>query len=148
MGFEHDQSAWFECGRIGKPQATLTKSPEIQIIYQKYHTLPKLSITLHNKWKPRIAAWNERFAKAPVQEVLEFFTGEFGPAICLSSSMGAEDQVLTDMLVKINPDFRIFTLDTGRLFPETLNLIQETQETLSGQSGGIFSRLQTSTGNG
>jgi phosphoadenosine phosphosulfate reductase len=42
--------------------------------------------------------------------------------------MGAEDQVLTDMLVNINPDFRIITLDTGRLFPETLNLIHKTRE--------------------
>ena len=75
----------------------------------------------------RIATWNERFAKAPAEEVLAFFNDEFGSAICLSSSMGAEDQVLTDMLVKINPQFRIITLDTGRLFPETLNLIQETR---------------------
>jgi len=75
----------------------------------------------------KIAIWNDRFAKAPVQEVLEFFTTEYGPAICLSSSMGAEDQVLTDMLVKIAPKIKIFTLDTGRLFPETLNLIHETR---------------------
>jgi phosphoadenosine phosphosulfate reductase len=32
------------------------------------------------------------------------------------------------MLVKIEPHFRIFTLDTGRLFPETLNLIQKTRD--------------------
>jgi len=76
----------------------------------------------------RIAEWNDRFAKAAPQEVLEYFTGEFGAYICLSSSMGAEDQVLTDMLVNINPDIRIFTLDTGRLFPETLNLIHETRK--------------------
>jgi phosphoadenosine phosphosulfate reductase len=76
----------------------------------------------------RIAEWNDRFAKAMPQEVLEFFIIEFGSRICLSSSMGAEDQVLTDMLVKINPDIRIFTLDTGRLFPETLNLIHKTRK--------------------
>jgi phosphoadenosine phosphosulfate reductase len=76
----------------------------------------------------RIAAWNYRFAKASPQEVLEFFTVEFGDRLCLSSSMGLEDQVLTDMLVKINRDIRIFTLDTGRLFPETLNLIHETRK--------------------
>jgi phosphoadenosine phosphosulfate reductase len=76
----------------------------------------------------RIIDWNDRFGKAPVHEVLDFFIGEFGEKICLSSSMGAEDQVLTDMLIKIRPDFRIFTLDTGRLFPETLNLIQETRD--------------------
>ncbi len=75
----------------------------------------------------RIAEWNERFAKATPQEVLGFFSTEYGDRLCLSSSMGAEDQVLTDMLVKINPAFRIFTLDTGRLFPETLNLIHETR---------------------
>jgi len=74
-----------------------------------------------------ISEWNERFAKAPAEEVIAFFNREFGPAICLSSSMGAEDQVLTAMVLNENPDFRIFTLDTGRLFPETLNLIQETR---------------------
>jgi phosphoadenosine phosphosulfate reductase len=76
----------------------------------------------------RIKGWNERFTGAPVQEMLTFFNEVFGSAICLSSSMGAEDQVLTDMLVKINPAFKIFTLDTGRLFPETLNLIHETRK--------------------
>jgi phosphoadenosine phosphosulfate reductase len=75
----------------------------------------------------KISMWNERFAKAPAEEVVTFFNQEFGSAVCLSSSMGAEDQVLTDMLIKINPDFRIITLDTGRLFPETLNLIQQTR---------------------
>lgn len=74
----------------------------------------------------RIAEWNDRFAKATPQEILEFFSSEYGDRLCLSSSMGAEDQVLTDMLVKINPSIRIFTLDTGRLFPETLNLIHDT----------------------
>lgn len=76
----------------------------------------------------RVAEWNERFQKATPQEVLTFFAEEFIDRICLSSSMGAEDQVLTDMLVKINPAIRIFTLDTGRLFPETLNLIHATRK--------------------
>ena len=76
----------------------------------------------------RITEWNDRFAKSTPQEVLEFFSAEFGDKICLSSSMGAEDQVLIDMLMNIEPGFRIFTLDTGRLFPETLNLIQKTSE--------------------
>lgn len=78
--------------------------------------------------KEAITSWNERFAKATPQEILEFFAGEFGDHLCLSSSLGAEDQVLTDMLAKIDPHIRIFTLDTGRLFPETLNLIQENRD--------------------
>jgi phosphoadenosine phosphosulfate reductase len=75
----------------------------------------------------RIASWNDRFLNAQAQEVLTFFAGEFGNKICLSSSMGAEDMVLIHMLVNINPDFRIFTLDTGRLFPETMELIHKTR---------------------
>jgi len=73
----------------------------------------------------RIDAWNEAYAKAPVEEVLSLFIREFQGTICLSSSLGAEDMVLTHLLLGINPDFRIFTLDTGRVFPETLDLIAE-----------------------
>jgi phosphoadenosine phosphosulfate reductase len=76
----------------------------------------------------RISGWNERFAQASAPEVLAYFAGEFNGKICLSSSMGAEDQVLTHMVIRIDPQFRIFTLDTGRLFPETLNLIHQTQK--------------------
>lgn len=76
----------------------------------------------------RIAEWQERFAKAEATEVLAYFAGEFENKICLSSSMGPEDQVLMHMLIKINPQFRIITLDTGRLFPETLNLIHKTNK--------------------
>lgn len=76
----------------------------------------------------RIHVWKERFAKAPAEEIIRYFNQEFGQLVCLSSSMGAEDQVLTDLSLKINPAFRIFTLDTGRVFPETLNLIDKTRE--------------------
>jgi len=78
--------------------------------------------------KERIIEWNDRLAKASAEEVLTFFNKEFGSSVCLSSSLGAEDQVLTHMAASINPKFRIFTLDTGRLFPETLNLIQKTRD--------------------
>ncbi|CAA6804854.1 MAG: Phosphoadenylyl-sulfate reductase [thioredoxin] (EC / Adenylyl-sulfate reductase [thioredoxin] (EC [uncultured Campylobacterales bacterium] len=40
--------------------------------------------------------------------------------------MGAEDQVITDMLCNINKDVNIFTLDTGRLNPSTYKLIETT----------------------
>ena len=74
----------------------------------------------------RIAEWNERFAKAPAEEALDFFIKAFGKGLCLSSSMGAEDQVLIHMLTSIDPDIRVFTLDTGRMFPETYKLIDRT----------------------
>lgn len=43
--------------------------------------------------------------------------------IVLSFS-GAEDVVLIDMAVKIRPDIQVFTIDTGRLHPETYEYIE------------------------
>ncbi len=63
--------------------------------------------------------------KSP-EDVLKWFLAEFKNRIILSSSLGLEDQVLTDMVVKIAPETRIFTLDTGRLFYETYELIEKT----------------------
>lgn len=61
-------------------------------------------------------------------EVLRYLLAEFEGLIALSSSLSIEDQVLTDLIVGIDPKTRIFTLDTGRLFPETYSLIEKTNE--------------------
>ncbi len=50
----------------------------------------------------------------------------FGRRVALASSLGLEDQVLTDMLMKIDNTARVFTIDTGRMFPETYALIDRT----------------------
>ena len=44
------------------------------------------------------------------------------------SFSGAEDVVLIDIAVKIRPDVDIFTLDTGRLHPETYQFIEKVRE--------------------
>jgi phosphoadenosine phosphosulfate reductase len=49
---------------------------------------------------------------------------EYRPA-AFASSLGAEDMVLTDMIAKHRFGIDIFTLDTGRLHAETLNLLPE-----------------------
>ncbi len=71
---------------------------------------------------------NTKFENGTAQEVLEYFLKEYKRKIALSSSLGTEDQVLTDMVSKIDKNVRIFTLDTGRLFPETYELISETNK--------------------
>jgi phosphoadenosine phosphosulfate reductase len=53
--------------------------------------------------------------------------GESGHAVVFTTSLGIEDQVVTDALVAALPSARIVTLDTGRLFDETLALIDETE---------------------
>ena len=63
-----------------------------------------------------ISSLNNELKDANPQEIIKNVVDRFNQKIALSSSMGAEDQVLTDMLLKIEPNARIFTLDTGRLF--------------------------------
>ncbi len=48
--------------------------------------------------------------------------------IAFASSLGAEDQVLTDILSKISPQINIFTIDTGKLSPESYDLIEKTEK--------------------
>ena len=71
---------------------------------------------------------NERFRDAPAEEVVGFFLQAYKGRIALSSSLSIEDQTLTDIIVR-QGGTRIFTLDTGRLFPETHQLIDKTNLT-------------------
>lgn len=72
------------------------------------------------------AAKNEEFLNQEPRKVLEYFLNEFPETSALSSSLSYEDQTITDMMVGIRKDARIFTLDTGRQFPETYDLIDRT----------------------
>ncbi|MDR0940768.1 MAG: phosphoadenylyl-sulfate reductase [Bacteroidales bacterium] len=76
--------------------------------------------------KQDIDALNQKFASESPETLLRWFLEQCEGKIALSSSLGPEDQVLTDMIVKINKNAQIFTLDTGRLFPETYSLIEKT----------------------
>ncbi|MBR1643862.1 MAG: phosphoadenylyl-sulfate reductase [Bacteroidales bacterium] len=71
---------------------------------------------------------NRRFADGSPEALLRYMTEAFRGRIALSSSLSLEDQVLTDMLCGIDKQTRVFTLDTGRMFPETYNLIDRTNE--------------------
>lgn len=59
------------------------------------------------------------------QEVLKWSLDNIHPRIAMASSFGAEDVVVIDMMMKINPKSRIFTLDTGRLNQETYDVMDE-----------------------
>jgi len=69
---------------------------------------------------------NEQLKDTSAEEILSYFINEYKDKIALASSLSAEDQVLTDMIVKIDKNIKIFTLDTGRLFQETYDLIERT----------------------
>ncbi len=52
----------------------------------------------------------------------------FGGTLVFATSLAAEDQVLTDMIVRNRWPIPFVTLDTGRLFPETYALLAETEK--------------------
>ncbi len=73
------------------------------------------------------AQLNERIKNKPTLEILQFVSHEFGGKIKFASSMGLEDQVITHILAAHKIPVEIFTLDTGRMFYETYELIDKTQ---------------------
>ena len=61
------------------------------------------------------------------KELLAKIEQEFSPAT-FANSFGLEDMVLTDLIAKHFRGIEIFSLDTGRLPPETYDLMQKTTE--------------------
>lgn len=59
------------------------------------------------------------------QDVLKWAIDNLHPRLAMASSFGAEDVAVIDMIMKINPKARIFTLDTGRLNQETYDVMDE-----------------------
>jgi phosphoadenosine phosphosulfate reductase len=83
---------------------------------------------LTEKLKAQIAEWNENLKDKNAIGVIGYFLQHFGDKVVLSTSLGLEDQVLTAMILRQNPKTEVFTLDTGRLFPETYDLIARTNK--------------------
>jgi phosphoadenosine phosphosulfate reductase len=59
---------------------------------------------------------------AGTRATLERVARDFSPAV-FASSLAAEDMVLTDLILKAGLPIGIFSLDTGRLHPETLAVV-------------------------
>jgi phosphoadenosine phosphosulfate reductase len=69
----------------------------------------------------------ELLSNVSVEEGLKKIVSLFPGKVKFSTSLGQEDQVLTDIISRNNIDVSIFTLDTGRLFSETYELIEKTE---------------------
>jgi phosphoadenosine phosphosulfate reductase len=48
--------------------------------------------------------------------------------VCYANSLGSESVVLTDLIWGSVPEIEIFSIDTGRLYPETYDLIERIQQ--------------------
>ena len=58
---------------------------------------------------------------------IQYLTEQFPGAVAFSTSFGQEDQVLADIIWRNKLPVRVFTLDTGRLFQETYELMDLTR---------------------
>jgi len=75
----------------------------------------------------RAIEYQKDFAKLGAPEMISLITVNHRGKFVFSTSLGAEDQVITHMLVQAGSRDGIFTLDTGRMFPETYEVLEKTR---------------------
>ena len=71
---------------------------------------------------------NQQFASLSLEKAFETLSTLGFKNIAFSTSLGQEDQVLTDVIFKNNHPIKVFTLDTGRLFEQTYDILDKTQK--------------------
>ena len=81
---------------------------------------------------------NREFETRTAEEVLEWTIENLHPRVALASSFQAQGMVLIDMLMTINRDARIFTLDTGRLNQETYDVMDEVRKRYGARIEVVF----------
>src|SRR5579864_584927 len=62
------------------------------------------------------------------QRTLTWAFETFGNTVAISSAFGAEGMVLIDMASRLKKDFRLFTIDTEFLFPQTYSLMDQIEQ--------------------
>ncbi len=78
--------------------------------------------------KNKVTRFQKEYNNANADIILVNAIKYFSKKIIFASSLGQEDQVITHIISKNKLDIPIFTLDTGRLFAETYNLISKTEK--------------------
>jgi phosphoadenosine phosphosulfate reductase len=70
----------------------------------------------------QIAAANDQLTYATPREILLWAVRTFHPRLTMATAFGPEGCCILHMLADIEPGVRVFNLDTGYQFPETLDL--------------------------
>jgi len=76
----------------------------------------------------QIASVNQHLTEAPPERVLRWAVDSFGDKLTMATAFGAEGCCLIHMLAEIDPGIRIFNLETGYQFGETLQLRERIKE--------------------
>ena len=70
----------------------------------------------------------ENLGQLSLEEVLKEIATQYGDKAAFSTSLSWEDQVISHHIFANNLPIRVFTLDTGRMFPETYNVLNRTKD--------------------
>ena len=62
------------------------------------------------------------------QDMLEWAFERFAPSIALSTAFQVDGVALIDMAAELDPEVRVFSVDTGRMPAETFELIEQLRE--------------------
>lgn len=65
---------------------------------------------------------NRRLEGATPEEILRWTVEAYFPRLTMATAFGPEGCVIIDLLARVEPRVRVFNLDTGYQFPETLQL--------------------------
>jgi len=67
-------------------------------------------------------------SELPAEQLLIKIAEIFGDKTAFSTSLSWEDQVITHYIFSNDLPIRVFTLDTGRIFPETYSVLNSTRD--------------------
>ena len=82
-------------------------------------------------------------------DILRDAVERFGDGLVVACSFQKEESVLLDLLLPLKPDARVFTIDTGVLFPETLATWRAFEERWNLEVEVVEAKAQPAwTGNG
>jgi phosphoadenosine phosphosulfate reductase len=71
---------------------------------------------------------NQLFEKQEPSTIVEWSANQFGPDLIMSSSFGAESALLIHMAIQVMPGIKIVFVDTGYLFPETHQFMEQLRQ--------------------
>jgi len=68
---------------------------------------------------------NEQLADSDAAGIVRWAADAFGAGLMMSSSFGAQSAVMLHLVTKVVPDIPVILIDTGYLFPETYQFVEQ-----------------------
>jgi thioredoxin-dependent adenylylsulfate APS reductase len=98
------------------------------VSFDPHEPLHEPALPLLDEEEAQIHAAADRFEHADAEELLRWALERFHPRMAISAAGGVDGLAIIDMAWRIDPRVRVFTLDTGRLPPETYALFEEVRD--------------------